>query len=90
MNSHCAWIKLTDHPDENVATHRFRAPTKIIITQQAPHNTFSFFIQADGRHTGKLLSTAIYLNYFYLFFLIGLGWLYRGVDNITTKIRGVR
>jgi len=26
----------------------------------------------------KTLITAVYLNYFYLFFLVGLRWLYRG------------
>jgi len=28
-----------------MASDRFRAPTKIITTQQAPHNTFSFLLR---------------------------------------------
>jgi len=49
-------------------THRFRPPTTIMTTQQAPYNTFSFFIKADGWHT-----STEYCHVFGLFLLIFLG-----------------
>ena len=65
--------KLTDHPDER-GNRIPSGPTKIITTQQAAHNTFPFFILRliDGI---QVLNTAMYLNHFYLFFLVKLGWL---------------
>jgi len=83
---YCSWTKLTDHPDE---PGNASLPTKIITTQQAPHNTFCFLIKADRWYW--VLITAMYLNYFDLFFLVGLGWCgLEEVDNITAKIRGIR
>jgi len=43
--------KINRSPRVSVATHRFRAPIKIITTQQAPDNPFSFSIKADGWYT---------------------------------------
>ena len=50
-------------------------PAKIITPQQAPHNTFSFLLL---RLMDCILSTDYchVFNYFCLFFLTGLGWLY--------------
>jgi len=56
-----------------MATHRFRAPAKIITTQQAPHNTFSFFIYLLSLMDG-ILSTD-YSHVIKLFSPIFLGWI---------------
>ena len=45
-----------------MATHRFRAPTKITTSQQALDNTFSFLLGLMGGM--QVLNTAMYLIIF--------------------------
>ena len=57
----------------SVTTHRFRTPTKIITTQEPPHNTSCLFFITVMLMDG-ILSTD-YWHAFKLFLLVFLGWI---------------
>jgi len=70
-----------------VATHRFRAPTKIITTQRAPQDTPPFLLSLVDDI--QVLDTAMYfLSYFLHIYFSWFGWdsCTEEVDNLTVKI----